>query len=341
MFISKSRWGIYYLYYLDGKGNRQKISTKCRYKAEALKFLQSFRSSEVDKKRLAHRTTISIFKTKFIDYARHNLSSGTVVIYEAAFKHLEKLAGDIPLSNITPEHFDIYKTKRIEMKVKPVTINMELRSLKAAFNTAFRWRLIQNNPFNKLTLMSVPQVSPIFFKREDFQKLIKVISERWLKEIVFFAVLTGLRIGEIINLRWEKVDLERRVISIESSPTFKTKQGKRRTVPLNDTAFYILQEKQKNELNNNLVFTLKGNQITVSWLTHRFKKYVVDAKLNERLHFHSLRHTFASWLVQDGVSLYAVKELLGHSDMKTTQVYSHLQPESLHKEVNKISILMN
>ena len=62
---------------------------------------------------------------------------------------------------------------------------------------------------------------------------------------------------------------------------------------------------------------------------------------NQEIHFHSLRHSFASWLAQDGTSVYMIKDLLGHSDVKTTQIYSHLQPESLHSEVNKISILLN
>ncbi len=74
----------------------------------------------------------------------------------------------------------------------------------------------------------------------------------------------------------------------------------------------------------------------------RFKKAVYDGRLkDDRLHFHSLRHTFATWLVQDGVSIYAVKELLGHLDVKTTQVYSHLQPEQLHSTVNKIDVSLN
>ncbi len=83
-------------------------------------------------------------------------------------------------------------------------------------------------------------------------------------------------------------------------------------------------------------------KVSEGWLTHAFKKATYDARLHDdRLHFHSLRHTFASWLVQDGVSIYAVKELLGHSDVKTTQVYSHLRLDQLHSEVNKILLVIN
>ena len=89
------------------------------------------------------------------------------------------------------------------------------------------------------------------------------------------------------------------------------------------------------------VFSIRDKQIDEDMLTHLFKEYVLKAGLESRLHFHSLRHTFASWLVQDGVSLYEVQKLLGHSNIAVTQVYSHLQPEGLHSTVNRISIPLN
>lgn len=77
------------------------------------------------------------------------------------------------------------------------------------------------------------------------------------------------------------------------------------------------------------------------FVSKTFKRYVRLSGLNPALHFHSLRHSFATWLVQDGVSIYAIKELFGHADVKTTQVYSDLQPEQLHSTVNRISIVLN
>lgn len=79
-------------------------------------------------------------------------------------------------------------------------------------------------------------------------------------------------------------------------------------------------------------------QIRRDTLTHAFKKQVKAFGLSNDIHFHSLRHTFASWLVQDGVSLYQVDRLLGESDTKTTEIYAHLQPESMHDVVQRIPI---
>lgn len=135
-----------------------------------------------------------------------------------------------------------------------------------------------------------------------------------------------MRRGELLNLRWQDVDLQRRLIHIQSTPTFRTKQGRKLVIPLNDTAFYMLN----------------GKQIFDGRLTHAFKKAVRRAQLEkDGLHFHSLRHTFASWLVQHGASLYKVQKLLGHSSSKVTEIYSHLQPEQMHSTVNWITLPLN
>ena len=78
--------------------------------------------------------------------------------------------------------------------------------------------------------------------------------------------------------------------------------------------------------------------MTKEYISKNFKRYAVLAGLDDKVHFHSLRHSFASLLVQAGVSLYEVQRLLGHSSPTVTQVYSHLQPDQMHETVNKISI---
>ena len=79
---------------------------------------------------------------------------------------------------------------------------------------------------------------------------------------------------------------------------------------------------------------MKGIKLNEEFVSKSFKQAVRDAKINDKIHFHTLRHSFGSNLVQKGVSLYVVKELLGHEDMKTTQIFSHLQQENLIQAVN-------
>jgi integrase/recombinase XerD len=87
----------------------------------------------------------------------------------------------------------------------------------------------------------------------------------------------------------------------------------------------------------NIFFTnIPGIKLNEDYVSKKFKKAVRACKLNDKVHFHTLRHSFASLLVQKGVSLYVVKELLGHEDLATTQIYSHLQEDNLRQAVNLI-----
>ena len=87
--------------------------------------------------------------------------------------------------------------------------------------------------------------------------------------------------------------------------------------------------------------SITHQRVKESYVSHKFKDYVRIAKLNENLHWHSIRHSFASWLVQDGVRLYEVQKLLGDSNIAVTQGHSHLQPEQLHSIVNRLSLPLN
>ncbi|MDD8019255.1 MAG: tyrosine-type recombinase/integrase [Bacteroidota bacterium] len=343
MYLSKDKSGIWYVYYRGEDGKTKRTSTRSKLKTDSLRFLLSFKTSKVVKPKVI---SFIDFKKEFLQFADVNYRKGTAKIFRLSLTMFEKIIGNLPLASITPLHWDKYKAERLKTitngnPISPVTINIDLRSLRSAFNTALRWKLIESNPFSKQPFCSVPEQAPVFFTRADFQKLIDTVKEGWLKEMIIFATLTGMRRGEILNLQWSDIDLSRKTITIQSNLNFKTKQGKRRTIPLNDTAVYILQQKAIKTVTD-YVFTLNGKPIFSDWLSHKFKFYVYECKFKEdRLHFHSLRHTFASWLVQDGVSLYEVQKLLGHSNIAVTQVYSHLQPEQLHNTVNKIQIPLN
>ncbi len=109
---------------------------------------------------------------------------------------------------------------------------------------------------------------------------------------------------------------------------------------MSEVVFQLLWNKAQSSTSK-YVFTVNGRNICKDWVTHRSKYYVRKANLDSKLHFHSLRHTFATWLVQEGVSIYAVQKLLGHSSISVTQVYSHLAASELHGAVNKISVSLN
>lgn len=174
----------------------------------------------------------------------------------------------------------------------------------------------------------------MFYSIEDFNKLINAIDERDLKDLTIFAVNTGLRQGELITLEWRQINIDEKTLILDNR-THLTKAKKVRTVPLNNNAVNILLERFKEKSDkHNYVFSYKGNMINQDYLSRYYKKFILAAGLNPKLNFHSLRHTFASWLVQSGVSLYVVSKLLGHSDITTTQIYSHLSKENFKNAVD-------
>ncbi len=335
MFLSK-RNHIYYLWYEDDDGRSRKVSTKARYKSDALKFLRTFDERREEIRRL--RIYLSGFTEDAVRYAEITLTPATAKLYRHSLRNFKEVFGDVLISRLTPRHFDLYKSERLQ-KVSPVSVNVELRTIRSALNIALRWQLIERNPFLGLPLARVPMETPPYFTKSDFQGLLNSIKEPWFRDVVVFTVVTGLRRAEVINLKWVDVDFERRVILIHSHEGFRTKGGKSRFVPLNKIALQVVVNRRQECLTD-YVFEVEGRRLSGYWLSHKLKKYIRQLNLQENLNYHALRHTFASWLVQDGVSIYEVQKLLGHSDVSTTQIYSHLQPETLHRTVERLDLVM-
>jgi site-specific recombinase XerD len=252
----------------------------------------------------------------------------------------KQICGDRDLHSYTIKDVEHFKLKRMET-CSPVTVNIAFRALRSVFNHAIKMQLIDENPFQKSSQIKVPERLPVFMSKTEFIKLLFVVKEPELKDLYLFAVMTGLRLGEILNLQWNSIDMERRLIMLLNSAHFSTKSGKCHAIPMNDAVYEILSRRFLIRIASDYVFHRKGRQLQESYVSHKFKKYIRQLGLNEKLHFRSLRHTFASWLVQDGVSLYEVQKLLGHSNISVTQFYGHLQPERLHSTVNRISIALN
>lgn len=324
--------GVYYISY-EADGKRKWKSTGKTLKAEAYREMMQF-----DKNVKNHRSRITLqeFTLEFLSHAEFMYAPSTRELYSRSLRLFQKLIGNKALSAITPKEADSYRTTR-SGQVSPVSVNMELRTLKAAFGVAARWQLIAMNPFHKIAFLRIPEQQPTYVRREDFGRLLQAIGDQWFKNLVTFAALTGLRRGEIINLRWNDLDFQRRLIHVQSCETFTTKTGKRRAVPMNETVYHLLggQSGDRGEL----VFTYDGQPIRPDLLSRKFRFAVRKAGLNRNLHFHSLRHTFATWLVQGSVGIYEVQKLLGHSNISVTQVYSHLAGSELHQAVNRIELI--
>jgi site-specific recombinase XerD len=217
-------------------------------------------------------------------------------------------------------------------KVSVHTSSKALRYLKSFFNWAITEQYLLENPCRNIKPIKVPQKQPLYLTESELEELLEVMDNKDLRDVVIFGCHTGLRKGEILSLQWTQINIQDRYVILDNNNGFTTKSKRVRTVPLNKRAFEVITERQK--LNHNLVFSWNGNAFNPYYVCKQFKKCVIKAGLNPNLKFHSCRATFASWLIQRGVSIYEVSKLLGHNDLKTTEVYAFLSSENLRSAVD-------
>jgi integrase len=219
---------------------------------------------------------------------------------------------------------------------KPGSINRVIILLRYMFNLAIKWEIegVFRNPTAGIPLLKENNQVERFLSAEDAKALliaIKASKNPMLQHIVSMLILTGARKREVLDAKWEDFDMERTSWRIPN-----TKAGKARIVPLSDTATALLTKLRKKKRSPYAFanpITLKPyKSIYYSWHTARKEAGLDDVRI------HDLRHSFASFLVNAGRSLYEVQTLLGHTQIKTTQRYAHLSTTSLRAASNEVSL---
>jgi site-specific recombinase XerD len=246
--------------------------------------------------------------------------------------------GDKTMTDYTLEDVERFKNQNLTFGFSPTSVNIAYRSMKAVFSLAMKLEVIIKSPFRYSTAIKLADRKPAFLSHENLKSLLAVTSNTTLKDMFFIAALSGMRLSEIVNLKWSQIDFARREIMIQNSDDFTTKTGKSRSIPMHSKVIEILQCRMAK--NREYVFSKPtGYKFHESYVTHYFKKCCIKANLSEDVHFHTLRHSAASFLINAGVSIYEVQKILGHSSVVTTQIYSHLSPSTLNLSINKIQLL--
>lgn len=230
--------------------------------------------------------------------------------------------GNRYISEINQYEIDQYKIKRLE-NVTPATVNRELACLKHLYTKAIDWGIVAQNPAKKVKSFKEQVGRVKYLTIEQIKDLINNCSDG-IRPIVIMAVNTGMRRGEILNLKWSDVDLLNRKITIT-----KTKNNEVRIIPINGILY---QELKRIPRNGEYVFSKKDGKPYSDPKT-AFQSALKRAGI-EDFRFHDLRHTFASHLALSGIGIRTIQELLGHKDIKLTMRYSHLSPGHLQEAVN-------
>ncbi|OVE78510.1 hypothetical protein BVY01_05225 [bacterium I07] len=319
---------FYVTYVFHGKRCRKSTKTSDRKLAELfLKDLEvriardNLGFSEMNRKEVR----LSAFIKDYLNHSEAEKADKTFEIDTRALKGFRDLHGDLHLSKVNLKHGEDFRIKRMQ-KVKPVSVNMEIRQLKAAFEKAVKWSYIERNPFKDLKQCKVKNSNiPKFLSKGEVRKLLDVIEDEQFKAYVQFLLYTGCRRSEALNLTWQEIDMDKGLVTFQV-----TKTGKSRTIPFNETLKTVLNQLDRI---SNRPFNFRKD-----FVTHKFKKYLRRTGINncESLKLHSLRHTFASHLVMSGVDLLTVSKLLGHCNVSMTEIYAHLMPDHMKASIERL-----
>ncbi|MFN2343987.1 MAG: tyrosine-type recombinase/integrase, partial [Desulfonatronovibrio sp.] len=239
--------------------------------------------------------------------------------------HILPVFGHKQMDYITQEEIQRFLRNKINSGLAPATVNRYLVIIKFMYNLALKWKVpgIKTNPASSIRKFEENNIQERYLTPEELKRLCAALKESenpLLEPIILMLILTGARKSEMLNSKWEDVDLQRKTIRFPL-----TKNGKSRTIPLSDKAVEILEGLKRV---GPYVFTgpKTGEAFTSiyrPWFVARKKAGLEDVRL------HTLRHSFASFLINGGRSIYEVGKLLGHSQISTTMRYAHLSDQTL------------
>ena len=344
MFLALTKKSPYYQLIYEVNGRRTQISTQKKTQAEAEKFMQLFQIQKMfpvfNQPKQQQQTNkliiLSKFEDEYVKYTQLSKSKHYVRAIKLSFKHFKSFVGDIPLTKIELKQIDQFISSVYSRSENGAA--MYYRTLKAAFSKAVIWNYLSDNPFKKIKAPKVSKSYPVFISETELQLILEKTSRQFLKDIFVIAFYSGLRISEILNLKWNWIDESQNTITTKISDVYKTKSKRERIIPIHTKIQEIFSRlKTSKTKSSNFVFNQKGGfKYNEDFISKQFKVSVRAAKLNDSIHLHTLRHSFCSNLVQKGASLYVVKELAGHQNLVTTQNYSHLTQSNL---MNAIELL--
>lgn len=319
---------------------------------EARKVAQAKRQEEAaleEANRLAAITLADFFESTYFPHAKAHKKPDTWRSEERLFRlWISPVIGKFPFSQIAPFHLDKIKAnmqagrrdntapkKSKPRPLSPKTVNDALAVVRQVWNFARRDGLVSGDwPGRDVKKLKVNNERIRFLSRDEAEVLLVELQKtsQQLHDIAIISLHCGLRAGEVFALTWDCLDFERETLLLVD-----TKNGKTRTAFMSPAVKVILHGKSSSAGRGGLIFKDRNGE-QIAEVSAAFARVVERLGLNAGIEdprrqvcFHTLRHTYASWLVEAGVDLYTVKELLGHKTLAMTARYSHLGENSLRQ----------
>ena len=267
------------------------------------------------------------------------LSNNTVKAYEADissfFQWLDN--EDLKYKNLQEDHINQYISFLFQKKIRSSSVNRKISSIKSFYIFLVKRNFVKNSPLNDLVTPKQEKYLPESMSEAEVDKLLNSPDvsnkiENRDKAMIEMLYATGMRISELVNLKMTDVDMKRCVVKVFG------KGSKERLVPFGETALDSLRSylnEREQSSSKEIFLSNRGKKMTRVAFWQRVKVYLIRENLKNSISPHTLRHAFATHLLNRGADLRSVQLLLGHSDLSTTQIYTHIAKQRLSDVLKK------
>ena len=267
------------------------------------------------------------------------LSNNTVKAYEADissfFQWLDNK--DLKYKNLQEDHINQYISFLFQRKMRSSSVNRKISSIKSFYIFLVKRNFVKNSPLNDLVTPKQEKYLPESMSEAEVDKLLNSPDvtnkiENRDKAMIEMLYATGMRISELVNLKITDVDMKRCVVKVFG------KGSKERLVPFGETALDSLRSylnEREQSSSKEIFLSNRGKKMTRVAFWQRVKIYLIRENLKNSISPHTLRHAFATHLLNRGADLRSVQLLLGHSDLSTTQIYTHIAKQRLSDVLKK------
>lgn len=357
LFKNRSRGNVYYAAYTDKNGKRKQVSTGTTVFREAQKFFTDYLQSVWNKENEPKLRVISLsqFREEYLLSRKgEQISAGQLKELRSSLTFLQRTTGDVPLQSITVKQCEDFITRgwKPEGWNSLYTPKKHYQNLSHAFKTAVRWKYIRENPFAEIKKPKPIEQLPEYLSRKDTTKFYDSLPEdtswqRRFKNIFLLDVNSGLRLGEIQNLERRDIYFEKRELYVRAKAGWTPKSRKPRVVPLSEDAVRALRSQITEKANSENEKVRSSPYIFPNPHGFPLSPRIIETPFNAmarklfperpKLHFHSLRHTYASFLCEQDVSLQEIQKILGHSTVRMTEVYARLRNNNFTNSLNALN----
>lgn len=265
-----------------------------------------------------------------------NYSPHTVLNYKLDVEEFQRLSQGIPINKIDYPLLRRYLMELKGRQHKPRTLARKISALRSFFKFLQREKMIQNNPALLLTTPKLDKKLPKFLTEDEMARLIEsppLEKESGKRDRALLESLysTGIRVSELVGLNVDSVDFISNIVKVMG------KGKKERLVPIGNKALEALKDYLESRKHDTQAIFLNrnGKRLTSRSINNIIDKYIQAGGLKFHISAHVLRHSFATHLLNRGADLRCVQELLGHANLSTTQIYTHVTTERLKNVYNK------